>query len=66
MEGDVVFAYEVDVAACGVEPVLFPLAGFLVLLSPFFDRADVSEDRFHPHVDGLVLRAFEGCWDAPG
>ena len=66
MEGNVVFAYEMDVAASRVEPVLLPLAGFLVLLCPFFDRADVAEDCFHPDVDGLVLRAFERCGDAPG
>jgi len=65
MEGDVVFAYEVDVAARGVEPVFFPLAGFLVFFCPLFDGADVAEDRFHPDVDGLVLGAFEGCGYAP-
>jgi len=51
---------------CGVEPVFFPLAGFLVFFCPFFDRADVAEDCFHPDVDGLVLGAFERCGYAPG
>jgi len=66
VEGDVVFAYEVDIAAGRVEPVLLPLAWFLVLLCPFFDGADVAEDCFHPDVDSLVLCTLEWCRDAPG
>ena len=65
VEGDVVFADEVDSFGLVVVPPLLPRLGFAVVVGPLDSGRKIANDRLEPDIERFVFVARHGHGDAP-